>query len=142
MSSMSVLHEAGDRFAIMMRGHRITVDQPESDGGADSGPTPTELFVASLASCVAFYGQRFLLRHEVPGDLSVDAQWEMASSPPRVASVSISVEAPELPDHLQSRFLKVVEHCTVHNTLSMPPKVVIALARVTGTVVTASMEPK
>jgi hypothetical protein len=45
----------GDRFAIDARGHTITVDQPADVGGADTAPTPTELFVASLAGCVGFY---------------------------------------------------------------------------------------
>lgn len=129
-AALRVIHEDGDRFGITVRGHRITVDQPGSDGGTDTGPTPTELLVASLASCVAFYGQRFLVRHGVGRGLYVDAQWEMASSPPRVSCISISVEAPGLPVELEGRFLKVIEHCTVHNTLSSPPKVLIGLFRV------------
>lgn len=135
-TSMSVIHEDGDRFVITVRGHHITLDQPVSDGGTDAGPTPTELLVASLASCVAFYGQRFLLRHQITGDVSVDVQWGMASSPSRVSSVAISVEAPDLPIQLESRFLKVIEHCTVHNTLSLPPKVVIALFRASAAAAT------
>ena len=54
MTNVVVVHEEGDRFALTIRGHRIVVDQPVEDGGGDAGPTPTELFVASLASCVAF----------------------------------------------------------------------------------------
>ena len=55
MPTVTVTHDVGDRFDIAIRGHVVHVDQPESDGGSDTGPTPTELFVASLASCVAFY---------------------------------------------------------------------------------------
>jgi uncharacterized OsmC-like protein len=29
----------------------IVVDEPESAGGTDSGPQPTDLFLASIASC-------------------------------------------------------------------------------------------
>jgi hypothetical protein len=45
----------GDRFDIRIRDHMVTVDQPADVGGDDAGPTPTELFVAGLASCVAFH---------------------------------------------------------------------------------------
>jgi uncharacterized OsmC-like protein len=52
MSTLTTWHLDGDRFAISIRDHMITVDQPVADGGQDTAPTPTELFVASLASCV------------------------------------------------------------------------------------------
>ena len=47
---MRVRWRADDRFDIQVRGHTITVDQPAEFGGGDVGPTPTELFVAGLAS--------------------------------------------------------------------------------------------
>ncbi len=53
MSSITVSHVAGDRFAIELGEHTLMVDQPIQDGGEGTAPTPTELFVASLASCVA-----------------------------------------------------------------------------------------
>jgi putative redox protein len=37
-------------------------------GGGDVGPTPTELFVAGLASCVAFYARRYLRRHDIDAE--------------------------------------------------------------------------
>ena len=52
-SPMRVEHRGEDRFDINVRGHVLRVDQPRTDGGQDTAPTPTELFVASLASCVA-----------------------------------------------------------------------------------------
>jgi len=64
---IAVTHVSGDRFAIQVRGHRLVVDQPVADGGQDAGPTPTELFVGSLAACVAFYARRFLARHDLDG---------------------------------------------------------------------------
>jgi len=54
---------AGEAYEVTVRGHRLVVDQPTDAGGQDSAPTPTELFVASLATCVAFYAGRFLTRH-------------------------------------------------------------------------------
>jgi putative redox protein len=43
----------GEAYQIRVRGHRVRVDQPVDAHGADSAPTPTELFVASLGTCVA-----------------------------------------------------------------------------------------
>jgi len=55
---LRVRHVDGDRFTVDVRGHSLTVDQPVGDGGTDTAPTSTELFVAGLASCVAFYDRR------------------------------------------------------------------------------------
>src|SRR6266498_6065514 len=60
---LAVTHLSTDAYEIDIRGHRLTVDQPVEAGGANLGPTPTELFAASLAACVGFYAGRFLRRH-------------------------------------------------------------------------------
>ena len=56
----------------------VTSSGPTSrvgDGGEDTGPTPTELFIASLAGCVAFYARRYLDRHDQPTEgLTVEAE--------------------------------------------------------------------
>ncbi|MDX3458608.1 hypothetical protein PV396_42935 [Streptomyces sp. ME02-8801-2C] len=56
---LDVIHVDGDAFAVEVRGHRLLVDQPADAGGTDTAPTPTELFAASLATCVAFYAGRY-----------------------------------------------------------------------------------
>jgi uncharacterized OsmC-like protein len=130
MSTLTVSHEGGDRFAIAVRQHTLVVDQPKADGGEDTAPTPVELFVASLASCVAFYANRFLLRRSLPGEgLSVTAAYEMASRPTRVGEIDLQVQLPEgFPDDLKEPLLAVVSHCTVHNSLQHPPPVGIELS--------------
>src|SRR5450759_5286628 len=73
--SMRVEHRGDDKFDINIRGHVVRVDQPVKDGGEDTAPTPTELFIASLASCVAFYARRYRARHDLPTDgLAVGGQ--------------------------------------------------------------------
>ena len=121
-----VVHQAGDRFDVAIRGHHVTVDQPEEAGGADTAPTPTELFVSSLASCVGFYARRFLARHHLADHVEVGCRWWMDKSPARVGAIEIEVSVPYLPPDKFDRFQKAVEHCTVHTTLGRPPLVVIS----------------
>ena len=121
---------AGEAYEVTVRGHRLVVDQPADAGGQDSAPTPTELFVASLASCVAFYVGRFLTRHGYSRDgLAVSAGYEMASDrPARVSSVRLAVRVPaDLPPERWAALRAVASHCTVHNSLASPPSVSIDL---------------
>jgi uncharacterized OsmC-like protein len=87
---------AGEAYEVTVRGHRVLVDQPADHGGTDGGPTPTELFVASLAVCVAFCAGRYLTRHGYSRDgLAVSAGYEMASDrPARVGNIRLTVRVP------------------------------------------------
>jgi uncharacterized OsmC-like protein len=127
--SMRVDHDTGDRFAIQIRGHRVVVDQPAEMGGDDVGPTPTELFVASLASCVGFYARRYLARHDLDATgLAVEVANTMATKPSRVGDVTLRLVVPAgVPQERQAALLAMAGHCTVHNTLTVSPEVTIAL---------------
>jgi len=127
---VTVHHAGGDAYAITVRGHAVLVDQPEAAGGQDAAATPTELLVASLASCVAFYAGRYLLRHGLdrPG-LAVTAEFTMASDrPARVGDVRLRISVPgPIPAQRRDALLAVASHCTVHNTLRQQPGINIEL---------------
>src|SRR6478672_5476789 len=129
-NDLVVRHLDGDRFAVDVRGHTLLVDQPAEAGGTDTAPTPTELFVAGLASCVAFYARRYLARHQIDGSgLTVSASYEIGGRPTRVLRTIIVVTPPaDLPTERRDAFLAVASHCTVHNTLTEPADIEITLA--------------
>jgi putative redox protein len=130
MNQMTVRHQGGDRLEIDVRGHRVIVDQPHGVGGSDEGPTPTELFIAGLASCVGFYAERFLRRHSLPADgLEVRCEYAMDPDAARVASVQLGVVVPAFLNESHRRaLLAVVDHCTVHNSIRQEPEVGVALS--------------
>lgn len=134
MSSITAWHLDGDRFAVAARDHLFTVDQPVADGGEDTAPTPTELFVAGLVSCVAFYARRYLARHDLPTDgLRVTGDYDLVARPARVAGVRIDITLPAgVPEDRRDALIAVASHCTVHNSLTSPPDVTIALADATA----------
>ncbi len=131
MAGVDVAHEAGDRFRLRIRGHELVVDQPVQDGGGDAGPTPTELFVAGLASCVGFYAERFLVRHGLPTEgLAVECDFAFAQDrPARVASIDVRLVLPEaFPEAKGPALQAVVEHCTVHNSIVHAPEIRVVLS--------------
>ncbi|MFE7857870.1 OsmC family protein [Streptomyces sp. NPDC057403] len=128
---LEVIHVEGDAYSVDIRDHRLHVDQPLEAGGTDTAPTPTELFAASLATCVAFYAGRYLHRHGLPrAGLRVHAEFTMAADrPARVTSLRLMITPPpELPEQRRAALLAVVSHCTVHNTLHEPPDIAVELA--------------
>ncbi|MFG2309360.1 OsmC family protein [Streptomyces sp. NPDC048566] len=127
---LEVRHVDEDAYAVDVRGHRVRVDQPVDAGGTDTAPTPTELFAASLATCVAFYAGRYLRRHGLPrSGLRVTTEFGMAADrPARIGSLRlVLVPPPELPADRRAALLAVASHCTVHNTLRRPPEITVEL---------------
>jgi uncharacterized OsmC-like protein len=127
---VDVRHVAGDAYAMTVRGHAVLVDQPVRDRGQDSAPTPTELLVGSLASCVAFYAGRYLLRHGLDrSGLAVTSGFTMAEDrPARVSNVRLRISVPGgIPAQRRDALLAVASHCTVHNTLRQAPGISIEL---------------
>jgi putative redox protein len=127
-----VEYVAGDSFSVRLGHHELLVDQPVHAGGTDTGPTPTDLFVASLAACIAFYAERFLRRHDLKVEgLSVRAGFEMSQDrPARVTAIDLDVRLPDgFPEERRAALMAVVDHCTVHNSIRQAPEVRIELGR-------------
>jgi putative redox protein len=122
---------SGFAYRVNIGNHEVVVDQPREDGGEDLGPTPTDLFVAGLASCAAYYAGRFLARRGISAE-SVSARCRYrisAERPARVESIDVTLDVPPgLSDEVMAAALRSAEHCTVHNSLSRPPEVTISLA--------------
>ncbi|GAA3880461.1 hypothetical protein GCM10023084_36760 [Streptomyces lacrimifluminis] len=127
---IEVTHTEHDACTVDIRGHRLQVDQPVDAGGTDTAPTPTELFAASLTTCVAFRAGRHLHRDHLPRTgPRVRTEFTMATDrPARVASLRVVVvPPPELPEQRRAALLAVASHCTVHNILDQPPEATIGL---------------
>ena len=127
---IQVRHEGGDRCRIRVASHEVVVDQPVPDGGTDTGPTPTDLFVGTLAACTAHYAGRFLARHGVePDGLVARATFDVGDRPARVTDVDLRLVVPGLPEELEDRLRAVVEHCTVKNSIATAPAIDLQIAR-------------
>lgn len=123
---LDVVNIDGDHHRITIMGHDVDVDQPVADGGGDAGPTPTALFVASLAACVAHFARRGLGRGGAGPH--VHCTWDMsAERPHRVTSIDIEVRLPaETPPERVAAVARAVGHCTVHNSIVQAPSINVA----------------
>jgi len=129
-STVEVEHNTVTRYVATVRGHEVRVDQPLAAGGTDEAPTPVELFVISLATCVAYYAGRYLERHGLSlAGLAVHAEYRKADrAPARVASIQLRVTVPAgLPTGMLKPLHAAVTRCMVHNMLREPPSVDIQI---------------
>jgi len=127
MPDMTIEYAGGLKLVAHRRGHAVVTDQPESDGGENTAMTPTELFIASLATCAGFYVVTFAGRHDVPMEgMTIGVSYTYADRPRRIGSVDIRVKLPQpVDDHLRTSIQRAAEQCLVHNSLRQPPEVTI-----------------
>jgi putative redox protein len=106
------------RHDVKIRRHVVVADEPEDNGGDDSGPSPLELLAASLASCTAVTMEMYAQRKGWQiGEVVVDVDYEPAQrgSPTRF---TLDIRMPkELPDDQRERLMQIAAKCPVHRTL-------------------------
>jgi len=119
------------KFTARCRGHEIVSDQPVDDEGEDTGMTPVELLASSLGCCMGVYAKTFCDRHKIPSeDMKIDLDWRMAKNPSRIGEVNARIILKQHVDpDLEHGIIRMVKHCTVHNTLMNSPKIEVSISK-------------
>lgn len=118
----------GSIFEIQARGHQVISDQPIDNGGTDTGMTPPELLLASLASCAAYYAAQYLNTRQLPAaELQVRVIAEKAHKPARLGSFRIEVIVPGLDQRHQDGVVRATKTCLIHNTLLHSPDIEVVV---------------
>ena len=126
--AITTTFDSGLKFTSDVRGMKVVVDQPESSGGTNEGPTPPELLVISLTTCIGVYAVMYMERSELdPSGIKVTADYDKANQPTRIGSIKLSVEAPSIDAEHKEKFMKFINNCMVHNTLHHCPEISIDL---------------
>ncbi|MGB0065595.1 MAG: OsmC family protein [Terracidiphilus sp.] len=119
----------GVKFSIEARAHTVVCDQPQENGGTDSGMTPPEFLLGSLGTCAAFYAAEYLsTRKLATSGVAVSVTAEKLKTPARLGNFQIRVTSPvSLTAEQREGILRSVEHCLVKNTLLNPPQMEVVL---------------
>lgn len=113
--------------------HSLVVDEPEASGGADEGPSPTQLLGAALGACTAITVEMYAQRKD--WDVSrLEVVVETSYEGPVPTAFDVTLHCPGDLDPEQLRRLVVIAaKCPVHKALSGETDV-----RVSDHVVTAA----
>lgn len=113
--------EGGYRCRVSVRGFEIVSDEPEGSGGTDTGPSPTELFLSSLAVCFTMAVHHAFRKRgvELP-DLAVlvDAEYEGLS----FGRIRVEVQSSHPREEIEALMDRIISYCYVSNTLLRRPE--------------------
>jgi putative redox protein len=114
--SVEATWEGGYRCTVASRQFRIRIDEPVKAGGEDTGPQPSEVFLASLAGCftLALYHVAKKRSIELP-DISVTATGTYEG--PGFAHLAVAVQSSGDSQILESLIEPAKRVCYVSNTL-------------------------
>ena len=120
------------RSEVEIRTHRITVDEPQSIGGSDLGPSPVELVLAALGSCQEITYRAFAtamgitldaISVEMHGDIDFRGFFavdERVRPGFERISATVTIESDASPEALEQLRERVNAHCPVLDVLRNP----------------------
>ncbi|MDP9073314.1 MAG: OsmC family protein [Actinomycetota bacterium] len=125
--SVQAAWQGGYRCEVTTRQHRIQVDEPASAGGTDSGPGPTELLLASLASCFTLAVFHVASKRGI--DLrAVDVTVTGTYAGPSFSDLALDVAVDAAEDRIDELLERAKALCYVSNTLVRGPTLTVRRA--------------
>lgn len=97
--------------------HQLLADEPERNGGADTGMNPQSLLLASLSSCTSITLRMYIDRKQWPvHEITVDVELFTTGLMQSIKCI-ISYEG-ELSVEQELRLLQIANACPIHKILS------------------------
>lgn len=126
---MKITYKGKKGFAVNIRNHTFNVDQPEDNGGDDRGPTPPEIFAASLGTCVGVYVTTYCNAKGINCEgVSLDVNWKFSGGHESIDNISVNIIMPDESYKIREKaILRAAERCLIDNTLKRNPQVDVAL---------------
>ena len=120
MGKVTTYYKGDMLFESKLGSHSVIIDVPTGMGGSDRGPTPPELFIASLGSCVGAFVANYCGKSGVDTKgMTVDVTFDKVQDPTRLVNLNIEVNLPNGDcEKRQKAILRVAEHCPVHETIA------------------------
>jgi ribosomal protein S12 methylthiotransferase accessory factor len=121
---MEVVFPGGKKVNALYQGFIIETDQPEHAGGGGSAPSPFDLFLASIGTCVGYYVLSFCQQRSISTEgLKLDLQTEQNQKTGLVGKINIEIRLPAaFPKKYKEAVKRAAELCAVKKHLQSPPQ--------------------
>ena len=129
MPEVTVKHVGDMKFETQIGNHKLIIDVPPEMDGKDRGPTPPQLFVASLSSCIAIFATSYCNNAGIDAvGLSVSLSFDKLKDPSRLANFKARIKIPNGDvGKREKAVIHAASHCPIHETIHLPQEVEITL---------------
>lgn len=111
------------RLTVTLDQFSLTLDRPASKGGQGRDPSPTDIFLMSIAACSTFYARGFA-EHRNLSTAGMAGSMECAydSEANRYTALDFTLTLPpDFPEKYANAVTKAMEACTVKKHIVNPP---------------------
>ena len=118
------VHLPGGRAVEAVVGdHIVRTDQPVEDGGGGTAPSPSDLFLASIAACAGYYVLDFCLERKIPTEgLGVVMRTSKNESTRMLDLIRIEIELPpQFPEKYEKAVIRAADLCWVKKHVEKAP---------------------
>lgn len=120
---MEITFEGGKVVTAHIGRHLIRTDQPLSNGGTNTAPSPFEIYLASIGTCTGVYVKTFCDNRKIPTDnIKLIQRTEFDDETGLPVSITLDIILPEdFPEKYRASVLSVAELCKVKKSIVNPP---------------------
>lgn len=117
------------RITAHIGGHQIRTDQPVSNGGEDSAPSPFDVFLASLGTCAGIFVQGFCATRGIDTSGIRIHEWPLYDAQGTLKSVELAIDLPGgFPQRYREPLLRVIEQCSVKRAIAAKPEFLVRIS--------------
>ena len=110
------------RVDVKIGAHVVHTDQPLSNGGEDTAPSPFDVFLASLGACAGIFIQGFCAKRDIAFDQVRLTERPLFGADGGLTSVDFEIEVgPTFPEKYHGALVRVVEQCSVKRAIDAHP---------------------
>jgi putative redox protein len=122
----AIAHNTGPTFLtdISIGSHKLVADEPADQGGADTGPTATQILSAALGACTAATLRSYANLKGLPLEaVEVEVEFERRKPSEQVDGAKASIVRKkitltgDLTQEQRERMLQIAEKCPVNRAL-------------------------
>jgi putative redox protein len=120
---LTVSFPGNKKVDASFKGFTIRTDQPVTNGGEGTAPSPFDLFLASIGTCSGVYVLDFCKNRGISLE-NVRVVQTMKRDPEThlVTEVALRIELPnDFPDKYRDSLIRAVDLCTVKRHILNPP---------------------
>ena len=108
------------KHTVTVRQHSFLVDEPESNGGEDAGPSPHELYDSALGACKAMTVLWYANRKQIPvEDIEVRVERDDSEEKRGVYRLLVTLKLTgAITEDQRQELLNVASKCPVHRLMA------------------------
>jgi putative redox protein len=120
---MVVDFPGGSRVDAHFDGFTLRTDQPSTNGGAGTAPSPFDTFLASIGTCAGIYVLGFCKQRGIPTEgIRIVEKPVYDKLTGMVATIQMEIQLPAgFPEKYRSAVIRSADQCKVKKHMEHPP---------------------